>query len=196
LTQAFRKRAYWHVMPTYLFAGFANMLIITHIIPYATDMNISSMSASTILTIIGFVALPSGILIGRFIDVAGAKIPLIVSSLLMAGAIISLIWAKELWNFYLIAAILGLCNPGIGITVIALTVDAFGKRHMGTIIASLDGFHSIGSAVGPLVGGLIFDIYGSYNLAFLFSAIGLIISGLLLIPFKPRPISQEPLQRS
>ncbi|MDD5700960.1 MAG: MFS transporter [Dehalococcoidales bacterium] len=190
-TQAIRKRNYWFLAPTYLFAGFANLMVITHIIPYATDMNISSMSASTILTIIGVVAIPSGILIGRLIDVAGAKILLILSSFLVAGAIVSLIWAQELWHFYLIAAVFGVGNPGIGLAVIALTVDTFGKRNMGTIIASLDGCHSIGSAVGPLVGGLVYDIYGNYDLAFQFSAIGLIISGLLFIFFKPEPVSHD-----
>jgi MFS family permease len=187
-TQAIRKRSYWYLMPTYLFAGFANLMIFTHIIPYATDMNISAMNASTILTIIGVVAIPSGILIGRLIDVAGAKILLILFSLLMAGAIFSLVWVQELWHFYLIAAILGVANPGIGLAVIALSVDAFGKRNIGTIIASLDGCHSIGSAVGPLVGGLVYDIYGNYDLAFQLAAIGLIISGLLLMFFKSEPV--------
>jgi MFS family permease len=184
LSQAIKRRSYWYIMPTWLFVGFASMMVYTHVIPYAIDLNIDPMRASTILTIIGVVALPAGILIGRFVDVTGAKIPLVICCLLLAGALLSFLWVKDLWNFYLVAAVIGLCNAGIAITIVALTVDAFGKRHIGTIMASLDSCHGIGSEIGPLAGGLVFDIYGSYDLAFLFSAVGLVISSLFLLLFK------------
>jgi MFS family permease len=166
------------------------MMIYTHVVPYAIDMHISPMSASTILTIIGVIALPSGILIGRIIDITGAKIPLIFFSLLWAGAVVNFIWTRDLWSFYLVAAVVGFCNAGIGITLAALTVDAFGKRNIGKIMASLDCCYSVGATIGPLVGGLVYDLYGSYNLAFIFSAVGLIISSLLLFSFKAKPVPQ------
>jgi MFS family permease len=184
--QALKSRNYWYIMPTWLFAGVATMLIYTHVIPFAVDMNISSMSASTILTIIGAVAIPSGILAGRLIDTTGPKKPLLVFTLLYAGAIASFIWASELWNLYLSAAIIGVCNAGLGITIVAVTVDAFGKRRMGMILASLDACHSIGAVIGPLIGGLVFDTYGSYNLAFLIASTGLVIASLMLAFFKTK----------
>lgn len=191
LSQAIRKRNYWFVMPTWLFAGFSTMMVFTHVIPYAIDMNISPMRASTILTIIGFVALPCGILIGKLIDIIGAKIPLMLFSLLLAVAVANFIWAESIWSFYLISAIVGACTAGIGVPIVALTVDAFGKRHIGTIMASLDSCYSIGATIGPLVGGFIYDVYGSYDLAFILSAVGLVISGLMLLLFKTKAVSRN-----
>jgi MFS family permease len=188
LSQALRKRNYWYMMPMWLFSGVAAMMLLTHIVPHAIDMNISPMKASTIITIIGIVALPSGIFIGRLVDIVGAKIPMIVFSLFWAVAIVNFIWAKELWHFYLIAGIIGFCTSGIAITITTLTVNAFGKGNIGKIMASLDAIHSIGATIGPLVGGLVYDTFGNYNLAFLLAAIGLVISGLAIISFRTKPI--------
>ena len=185
-TQALKSSKYWYFMPSWVFVGFANMLIYTHVITYATDKNISPLSAATIMTIIGVVAIPAGILTGRLVDVMRNKILLMIFSVLLAIAIVSLIWATNLMNFYIIAGILGLCIAGIGICCASLAVDAFGKKHIGMIMGSLDSSYAIGAAIGPLAGGLFYDNFGSYNLAFLIAGIGLITSTILLIFFKTK----------
>jgi MFS transporter, OFA family, oxalate/formate antiporter len=184
LVQALKTRHYWHIMPTWLFTGFTTFMVYTHIVPFAIDMNISPMNASTILTIIGIVSIPSGILVGRIMDSTQSKIPMMLCIFIFAASVFSLIWAKELWHFYTIAALIGLGLRGIGLGLVTLTVDGFGEKNIGIIMASLDGCHAIGSTIGTLIGGLVFDVYGSYNLAFLCAAAGLVAANMILLFFK------------
>ncbi|MGD9118640.1 MAG: MFS transporter [Dehalococcoidia bacterium] len=186
LSQALKTRNYWYFTPVWLFSGFGQALVFTHIVPYATDMNISPINAATILTIIGGISIPSGVLVGKIIDTYGAKIPLISFILLLGGVILSLTWARELWNFYLIAAFIGPSCSGMGVSMSTLTVEAFGKRRLGTIMSSYDAVFSVGFAIGAFAGGLVHDIYSNYNLAFLISAIGLAMSALLIVRFRPK----------
>lgn len=189
--QSLKSRNYWYFAPLWLCSGFGQAVVFTHIVPYATDLNISPVNAATILTIIGGISIPAGILIGRLIDSTGAKIPLIFLCLLQGMSILSLTWATDLWNFYLIASFFGISCAGMGISLSTLTAEAFGKKHLGTIMSSLDAAFAIGSAVGAFTAGLIHDRYGNYNLSFLISAAGLVLAVLLLTRFNPGYTSQE-----
>ena len=180
LSQALRSRNYWVFSPTWLFVGLGNLLIWTHIVPYATDMNITDIEASTIMSVMGGFALPSGILFGRISDNVGRKIPLIFLCLLRAGTLIGLIWIRELWLFYIFAVFFGISIGGTSVIIGALAADIFGKRSIGVIIGTLDLAASVGSALGPYIGGFVYDVYNSYTLAFIIAAIGNIIVVLLI----------------
>ena len=59
-----------------------------------------------------------------------------------------------------------------------------------TYVVSPDGPETIGGAIGPLLAGRIFDMKGSYQLAFLVCAI-LSITGLILISLLRPPGNEE-----
>jgi OFA family oxalate/formate antiporter-like MFS transporter len=180
LSQALKTRNYWVFAPVWLFVGFGNLLVWTHIVPYATDANITAVKAATIMSVMGGLALPAGILFGRISDIKGKKTPLIILALLRTGALVGLIWARELWMFYIFAIFYGTSIGGTGVMVAALSVDIFGKRSIGVIMGTLDMVASIGSAIGPFIGGLIYDVNNSYTVAFLIAAFGNIIVALLI----------------
>ena len=180
LSQALKTRNYWVFAPVWLFVGFGNLLVWTHIVPYATDANITAIKAATIMSVMGGLALPAGILFGRISDIKGKKTPLIILALLRTGALVGLIWARELWMFYIFAIFYGTSIGGTGVMVAALSVDIFGKRSIGVIMGTLDMVASIGSAIGPFIGGLIYDVNNSYTVAFLIAAFGNIIVALLI----------------
>ncbi|MBN2062588.1 MAG: MFS transporter [Deltaproteobacteria bacterium] len=184
-SQAIRTRDYWFSAPTWLMTGFSGLLIYTHIVPYATDMNISPMQAATIITVIGGSALLSGIVIGRITDTVGTRIPITTLSLLMSLSLIMLIWSRELWHFYSVAVLFGFCMGGIAVIIALISADIFGNRSLGLIMASLDAVFSIGASIGPFIGGLIYDIYGSYDYAFFMGAVGFLISCFLVSLIKP-----------
>ncbi|MFC1942125.1 MFS transporter [Chloroflexota bacterium] len=184
INQAIRTANFQVLIPVWLFMGLNNLLVFTHVVPYATDVDITAMKAAIILSVIGAAAIPGGILAGKISDVIGRKTPLIAFSLLRAGSLIGLIWARELWEFYLFAIAFGISIGSIGIMLAALTVDIFGKRSIGVILATLDMCYAIGATIGPLVGGWVYDVNSNYTLSFLIAAAGSAISAFLIIFIK------------
>ena len=56
-----------------------------------------------------------------------------------------------------------------GPTITAKTADLFPGRHLGTILGVITVGTGIGSAFGAWAAGWIFDVFGSYRIAFLAS---------------------------
>ncbi len=52
-----------------------------------------------------------------------------------------------------------------------MMVRLFGLKSLGSIVGSSSGAFAVGSAIGPIATGYIFDTTTSYQLAFLISAI-------------------------
>jgi MFS family permease len=75
---------------------------------------------------------------------------------------------------YLIGLINGFTLGGFGTAMTVLIGEAFGVKDIGKILGVLEIGFSIGAAAGPFIGGLIFDTYSSYEIAFL------IVSGTAL----------------
>ena len=114
LPQALRTRSFWVMVGIMLFSAFSNMLILTHIVPHATGMGISNMEAATIISIMGGSQSITGLVMGRVSDITGGKVPGVISALLRMGALAGLIWARELWMFYLFAVAYGISWGGHG----------------------------------------------------------------------------------
>jgi len=185
LPQAFRTRDFWILLSLWLFPAFCINMVLTHVIPYATDMGISTMKAATVISVMGGVSIPSRVLTGRVSDTVGRKVPCIAGALLMCGALLGLIWARELWMFYLIAVAFGIAWGGIGTTVVAMSIDVFGGRSIGIIMGILDMAYSAGAAIGPLIGGLVYDVNHSYTVSFLIGA-ALMMGVILLLSLSKR----------
>ncbi len=117
---------------------------------------------------------------GIIADRIGKKLTAVICISLDIIALLWLLWAKELWSLYLFALVYGFGQGGFAPAMSALLGDTFGLRRIGSIIGFVDVGFSIGAAVGPLIGGLVFDISNSYSVAFVYGASVLLMAGLLI----------------
>jgi MFS family permease len=108
--------------------------------------------------------------LGIIADRTGRKRVAVISTLVQAGAMVWLLWAQELWVFYVFAIIYGLGNGGLFSGVTSLLGDTFGLDHLGSILGLLEIGWGIGAGIGPLIGGYIYDTSSSYSLAFILGA--------------------------
>jgi MFS family permease len=60
----------------------------------------------------------------------------------------------------------GLTDGIAGLIVGAKAADLFPARNLGTVMGMVEMGRGFGFAVGPILGGLFFDIYGDYLPAF------------------------------
>ncbi len=71
-------------------------------------------------------------------------------------------WCSELDGFYAVAALFGFTYAGVMPLYAVLARENFPLRMMGLVIGGSGMAGSLGMALGPLLGGWIFDAYGSY----------------------------------
>ena len=90
---------------------------------------------------------------------------------------------KEVELLYLFAAVFGFAYGGMSALLSPLVADLFGLRFLSTIAGTAGAAWTMGGALSPFVAGYIFDVTGSYQLAFLLSimvcALGLAAAFLL-----------------
>lgn len=184
LLQIFKTRSFWLLLFIWLFYSSSLFLVLTHLVPHATDIGFSAGEAAAVLSLLGGTATAGGVLVGAVSDRIGRKLTAVICALLQAGAIIWLIWAQDLWMLYLFASVYGFAYGGLGPSTTALIGDTLGLRQIGAILGVLGVGWGIGAAIGPAIGGLIFDVSGSYSMAFLIGALVMSAVALLVAPIR------------
>jgi len=122
---------------------------------------------------------------GSITDRVGSKSPLIINFILMSGALFWLLAAGELWMFYLFAIVLGFAYGGLAAMESPIVAELFGLSSHGVIMGVASFGYTVGGAVGPLVAGSIFDIFSSYQIAFLVCAVVGVLGIILAWRLKP-----------
>lgn len=185
LNAAFHTRQFWMLFAMYALFGISQMLIMTHIVPFATDLGISPVAAATIMIIIGGVGLGGRIMMGGVADRIGNKPAFIAGMALMAISMLMLQRARETWSLYLFGAVLGFGYGGEIALMSPVVAELFGLRALGTILGVISFAYFFGCAIGPILAGAIFDMTGSYYIAFATCAVFSIIGLALVILIKP-----------
>ncbi|MDH5695803.1 MAG: MFS transporter [Dehalococcoidia bacterium] len=183
LRQATGTRQLWMLFTTLFCFGFCLGTIMVHVAPHATELGISATMAASILAVIGGLSIVGRIVMGSVADRIGNKPPLIINFVMVSGVLFWLVVAKELWMLYLFAAIFGFAYGGVVVLESPLIAELFGLSSHGVILGIVAFGYTVGGAVGPILAGRIFDIIGSYQVAFLICAVlgilGIILASLL-----------------
>jgi len=83
--------------------------------------------------------------------------------------------------------VFGIGYGGVITLPAAVTAELFGLRYLSMIFASLMLFGTVGTALGPILAGSLFDRTGNYTLAFLIclilGALSVLLS-LILVRYK------------
>ena len=187
LKEAVSTRQFWLAFGMVFCVGFGLRSIIVHIAPHATDLGIPSATAANILATIGGATVIGMIALGSVADRIGNRQIFIIGFILISAALFWLIPATELWPLYSFAFVFGLASGGIGSSQSPIIARLFGLSSHGLILGVITLGFTAGGAVGPFLAGFIFDVTGSYQVAFLVSGVigvvGLILTAML------RPIS-------
>ena len=180
LPQALRTKSFWLMMWSWVFLASSALLVLTHFVPHITDLGFSAGEAAVVLSLFGVSTIAGRVLMGVASDRIGRKLASIICMLLKAGAMLWVTWAQDLWLFYLVASVSGFAFGGFSISLGALIGDTFGLNKIGAIFGAVEVAFGVGAAMGPAVGGLIYDATGSYSLAFLLATITLLVSTFLV----------------
>jgi MFS family permease len=140
--------------------------VTVHIVPHAIDLGLSRASAASLLATIGGVSLLGRLTVGATIDRIGGRRALLTCYCLLFAALIWLQFADTPWMLFVFAAAYGIAHGGFFTAISPTVAELFGTRAHGALFGTVLFFGSLGSALGPLSAGAVFDAFGSYRLAF------------------------------
>ena len=188
LREAMRTWQFWIIIVATFCFTMSEGTIMVHIVPHASDLGLSAVKATLILTLIGGVSIAGRIIMGSASDRIGNKAAWIICLVMLSISIFWLILAQDLWMLYLFAVIFGFGYGGLSVLISPIVAEYFGLRSHGVIMGVVIMFGgSAGMAIGPVVAGHIFDVTGSYQPAFILYSIISVVGLILMLFLKPAP---------
>ncbi len=183
--EAIHTRQFWMAAAIYFSYGFSLHTVTVHIIPHAIGLGISAASAANILAAFGAISISGRLIMGSASDRIGIKYSLVFVLGLMLVALLWLQLARELWMLYLFSVVFGFAYGGLSCLQSLTAAKLFGLSSLGVIVGTLSFSFTSGGAVGTVLAGYIFDVTGSYSLAFLICAIIALIGCVLALSLTP-----------
>ena len=187
LREAMHARAFWVIAITHLLSNLSTAAVSAHLFLALTDVGISDVRAAGVIPIfvgISFFAQLGGGFVGDHLD---KRIMLSVSIFVQAISMVVLAYATSYSGAVLFAVLWGIGFGTRTPILHALRGDYFGSRYFGSILGISSVPMIIGMTATPVLVGLTFDMQGTYQWAFLFTAVTAFMgSGLIL--FARRPI--------
>jgi MFS family permease len=186
-SQAFRSPQFIVLALTFFACCATHSGPIFHTVSYAETCGLAVLTAVSIYSIEGVGGLFGRVLIGLAGDRWGAKRVLVAGLLIQAVGAGAYFFVRSLEGFYSVAAIFGFAYGGVMPLYAVIAREYFGVRIMGTVFGAAAMVSALGMALGPALGGWIFDTFGGYGWLYVASsAIGFGAAGIALA-FPPFP---------
>ncbi len=195
LSEIIRQKNFWWLAGSFWICGVTTAgLIDPHLIPYAEDLHIDTVTAATAFGVLSIFNVLGTLFVGAISDKWGHKWVLGGVYAGRALTLILLLLVREPWMLFVFAVTFGIVDFATVPPTTALSTSLFGRRSGGTIIGLVSLSHQIGSAMGSYMGGLIHDETGSYRLFFLGAAFLCIAAAVMswIISEKPLSVRREP----
>ena len=161
-----------------------------HTVSYAISCGLSVTAAVSIYSVEGLSGLAGRIAFGLLGDRFGAKQTFVGGLLLQATAVACYVFAHDLAEFYSVAVVFGFAYAGVMPLYTVLVRENFPVPIIGTVVGAVTMASSLGMALGPLVGGIIFDAYGTYSRLYAGSCLIGLAATIVMLTFKPAPLLQ------
>lgn len=184
LSEALHIPALWILLMIYFIVALCYQMVIIHIVAAAVDEGATLEAAALILTLSGITSTLGRLTLGGLANKVGAKIVLAICLVIQAPALFFLAGASSLHLFYLLCSVYGFSYAGTTPVVPTIAASLFGTKSVGSIYGIINLGYTTGVAIGPLFAGYIFDVTGSYSVAFLSAAAAIVVSFLLCLALK------------
>ncbi len=186
--RALTSRAFWHIALAMTFQAIATNAVVVHVMPYLSSVAFTRSASSLVATVVPLVSVAGRLGSGWSGDRFSKKK---VSSWCLAVGGVGLLFfdyasSERVWLLVPFAILFGIGWGGNITLRPALLSEYFGRAKFGTILGSMAGLVAIGTLVGPIFAGWVFDNRGSYHVAWLVLTF-LIFAALLIMATTPKP---------
>lgn len=174
LAEAMHTPHFWLLFAVYLFTGLGSFFVSLHQLAFAVDRGFDKLYAAEVLGMGAFLAVFGTIVTGTLSDYIGRELSAIMAygfSILGVICALFITGPSQGWLLWLHACLFGLTWGARGPAITAKTADLFPGAQLGAILGVITIGSGLGAALGSWGAGFIFDLSGSYELAFALSIV-------------------------
>ena len=166
----------------------AGLMVISQLIPFANSQGIASAALATLGLVVGAFGNVSGrVLSGWLSDIMGRLNTLRVVLAMSGVAMPALYWVgAHLAALYVLIFVVYFCYGAQASVIPATVSDFWGTRYAGTNYGSIFTAWGFSGILGPTIGGVLFDKYRNYGVAF-YTAAALAVVALICVLIARRP---------
>jgi MFS transporter, OFA family, oxalate/formate antiporter len=191
LGEASRTPHFWLLFAVYLFTGLGSFFVSLHQLAFAVDIGFDKLYAAEVLGMGAFLAVPGIVVTGTLSDYIGRE----WSAILAYGfSIIGVVFALLITSpdqhllLWLHACFFGLTWGARGPAITAKTADLFPGAQLGTILGVITIGSGLGAAIGSSGAGWVFDLSGSYRVAFICSIVSYVAGCIAFWALRRPPV--------
>lgn len=191
--EALRTRSFWLLTAVGFFQFIGASAVMVHVVPYLESVGIPNTTAATTVTGITLCSLIGRLGFGFLGDFINKRYLIAIGIALQAIGvlILSFISADRMW---VIIPFLLTYAPGFGATMPlrpAIQADYFGLKSYGTIMGLMMLVSMPGGLASPVLAGWMFDVTGSYQMAWQWFALITVPAVPLILLARPPRIRQQ-----
>jgi MFS family permease len=191
LSEAMRHKGYLYLTAGFFVCGFQITFIMTHLPAYIADRAMPGWLGAASLALIGFFNIVGTFASGVLGDRYRKKYVLSVMYLLRAALILIFV-ALPISPYTVIgfASLMGLIWLGTVPLTSSLVAQIFGVRYMTTLFGIVFFSHQVGAFLGVWLGGLMYDLAGSYAEVWYIAIVLGVLAAILHWPIADRPVAR------
>jgi MFS family permease len=170
LRQAMRTQPFWLLVAAFFFGNLCSQTLHVHQVAYLVDHGLAAIVAASVVGVVGLSSIAGKIGGGWLSDRMEREIVYVAGIAIMSASALVLLAlgaAPTALGAYGYAVLLGVGYSATASLIPAMVSDRFSGAHFGAIVGVGLMGSAAGSALGPLVAGRLYDVTGSYTLAFL-----------------------------
>jgi sugar phosphate permease len=168
--QCLHKKPFVLLLTSFFTCGFTVTVIAVHWIPFASDVGFSPTLAATAFAAGGALNTVGVMATGPLSDKIGRKVPLSFIYLFRSLGFLLFIFFKNDVTMWATPMMIGFSWIATVPLTSALTGDFFGARNVGILFGLISLSHQLGSGLSAWLSGYIYDVTGSYDIAFALAA--------------------------
>ena len=191
LKEAFTNKSYILLISGFFVCGFHITLVGTHVPKYVIDRGLEDWTAAMILSLIGLFNIFGSLLSGYLSSKRSKKLILSAIYFLRGISIIAFIFLPpSTISSIIFGASFGLLWLSTVPATSGMVAHIFGTRYLGLLYGIVFLSHQIGSFFGAYLGGLFYDLYGSYDYAWYLAIALSVFAALIHLPIKEQAIER------
>ena len=191
LKEAFKNKNYLLLTSGFFVCGFHITLVGTHVPKYVIDRGLEDWTAAMILSLIGFFNIIGSLLSG-YLSAKRSKKTILSGIYFLRGISICLFifTPPSTINSIIFGASFGILWLSTVPATVGIVAHIFGTRFLGLLYGLVFLSHQVGSFFGAYLGGLFYDMYGSYDYAWYLAIALSIFAGLIHLPIREQAIDR------
>ena len=189
LSEALQSKSYILLVSGFFVCGFHITLVGTHVPKYVIDRGLEDWTAAAILSLIGLFNIFGSLLSGYLSAKMSKKVILSAIYFLRGVSIIFFIFmpASNI-NAFLFGASFGFLWLSTVPATSGIVAHLFGTKYLGLLYGIVFLSHQVGSFFGAYLGGLFYDIYGSYDYAWYLAIALSVFAAIIHLPIREEPV--------